>query len=135
MGRKQDYSGHGNADKDDEQGRQLFHRNTDEHEGSAPDGGEDDKKRPGLGVGGGRGFGHGARLCGGAISCHPKNGMVVRVARKGTSSALPLRLPRHALVEIVGADFCQVFNLVLEEVVGIGDHLVFDGDAFLGFQF
>ena len=45
-----------------------------------------------------------------------------------------LCFPGHALVEVVGADLRQFFDLVLEEVVGTGNDLVLDGDALCVFN-
>ena len=44
-------------------------------------------------------------------------------------SVLNLPFARHALVEIDSAELGQLLDLVLEEVIGPGDHLVLDDDA------
>ncbi|MGH6819759.1 MAG: hypothetical protein ACREDU_02725 [Methylocella sp.] len=44
---------------------------------------------------------------------------------------LNLPLARHALVEVSSAELGQLLDLVLEKVVGAGDHLVLDDNAFL----
>jgi hypothetical protein len=54
--------------------------------------------------------------------------------RHHPKSVWELCLARQPAIQVVGADFGELIDLVLEKVVGAGDHLVLDDDPPLGLQ-
>jgi hypothetical protein len=60
--------------------------------------------------------------------------MLAETCQTLTAASVFLQVLLEPLVEMVGADFGQLRNLALEEVVGIRHHFVIDLDALPGLQ-